>query len=94
MFVFHQLGISLVYRLNLFKTHCVLFANICAARGGAKLYSIVYRVLGCSSSGAHFYLCVFENVPLAMCATAQDAHIGIGQSCINSLLDFPILMKG
>ena len=28
-----------------------------------------------------------------MYATAQDAHIGIGHSCINSFLDFPILMN-
>ena len=31
--------------------------------------------------------------PQAMFASAQDAHIGIGQSSINKLLDFPILMK-
>ena len=33
-FFLHQLGISLVYWLNLFKAHCVLFTSTCTARRG------------------------------------------------------------
>ena len=54
-----------------------------------KLCSIAYRVLSWNASEHTCALCVF---PLAMFATTQDAHIEIGQSCINNLLDFPILM--
>ena len=35
-----------------------------------------------------------KRAPHTMCSTAQDAHIRIGQSRINNLLDFPILMQG
>ena len=88
MFFLHQLGISLVYWLNLFKTHCVLFASTCTARR-AKLYSIVYRVLSWSARKTHLRPMRFPKLALhAMCPTAQDAHIAIRQSCINNLLDF------
>ena len=87
-----QLGISLVYWLNLFKTHCVLFPGKCMAFPGK---SIVYRVLSWSARETHFRPMRFPKpAPHAMCSTAQDAHIGIGQSCINNFLDFPILMQG
>ena len=94
LFFLHQLGISLVYWLNLFKTHRVLFASTCTARW-AKFYSIVYRILSWSARETHLRPMGFPKLtPHSISAVAHDAHIGIGQSCINNWLDFPILMQG
>ena len=72
-----QLGISLVYWLNLFKTH---YSPIHARLGVAKIYSIVYRVLVCwIARGAHLRPMRFpKRARRAMAATAQDAHTRMG----------------
>ena len=38
-----QLGITLVYWLNVFKTHCVLFASTCMARRGQVIVHCLPR---------------------------------------------------
>ena len=38
-----SLGMSLVYWLNLFKTHCVLFASRCTARRGQVIFHCLPR---------------------------------------------------
>ena len=54
-----------------------------------QLYSIVNRVLSWSAREAHLHPMRFlKRAPIAMCETAQDAHIVTGQSCINNLIIF------
>ena len=88
MFFLHQLGISWVYWINLFKMHCVLFTSRCTARR-AKSYSIVYRILNWSTSETHLrHMCFSKLAHHTMCSsTAQDVHIGIEYNlfCKNKL---------
>ena len=77
--VFHQQGISLVCWLNLFKMHCVLFASKCMVESEPS-YIPLFTAFWVGERTEHTYI-------FAMWATAQDAHIGIGESCINNLLD-------
>ena len=70
-FFLHQLGISLVYWLNLFKTHCVLFASTCTAEAGLSniLLSTAFWVGVCAKHTCD--LCVFQNM---QCAQGRRMH--------------------
>ena len=77
---------------SIYSRRAVYYSPVHARLGGAKLYFIVYHVLSWSARGAHLRpMHLPKLAPHAMCASAQDAYIGIGQSCINKLMDFPFL---
>ena len=62
---------------------CVIRQYMHGYIGGAKLYSIVYRVLSLSGRETHLRPMRFpKRAPHAMCSTAQDAHIaGFSVKC-------------
>ena len=70
--------------LNLFKTHCVL---IIRQLYSGPSYILLFTAFWFGARADHTCdLCVFQNLHLT--------HIRTGQSCINNLMDFLILIQG
>ena len=73
-FFLQHLGISLVYWLNLFKTHCVLFASTCTARQGLSYIPLFTAFWVGARAKDTCDLCVFQNSPLTQCAQRRRTY--------------------